>query len=240
MLIQNNITPMVIFALVAMAICGILGAILGLDPFGPGQDVRAEQAKTQLAVEIRATENALSVVETPQAQYAQQTAVAGQLTALPVQQTATQVAGFGMLENAQIGATQTAIAGDVLNKKLADQATQTAIADGQHLQNVASNATATAIAQAQVREQMTNVAVLAVVGAITLTLCGWLVARAFVQAVAARAQREVAHTRLLAEQRRLLSLRASLKNQDGSKPTHPIPTSFMKGMGNVDKMPKAE
>ena len=64
MIVQNNPTPLVVFALIAMVICGILGAMLGLNPFGPSQDVRDELARTRLAVDVRGTENAMSAIET--------------------------------------------------------------------------------------------------------------------------------------------------------------------------------
>src|SRR5438093_267915 len=99
MMVQNNPTPWVVFALITMVICGILGMMLGLNPFGPSQVVRDQAAQTQMAVEIRGTENAISAMETPQAVYVQQTAIIAQLTAIPVQQAATQVAGFAEVES---------------------------------------------------------------------------------------------------------------------------------------------
>jgi hypothetical protein len=166
--------------------------------------------------------------------------MADRLTALPVQQTATQVARLGAVENAQIIATQTAIAGNVMNEQLANQATRTAMALNQEKSILSAGATATTIAQDRAREQTSGVASLVFVGIGILTLCVWIVTRAFVQAVSAQAQKELAHAQLLAEQRRLASLRASLQNQNGHKPSHIIPTSLVQGVGDVDKMPKAE
>ena len=235
-MVQNNSTPLVVFALIAMVICGILGAMLGLNPFGPGQEVRDEQAR----VDIRATENALSAIETPQAVYAQQTVVVAQLTAMPIQQTATQAAGLGAVVDAQINATQTAIAGDVMNKQLADQATQIAMAGIQQMEAYSARATATAMAQGQVIEQATGVASFAVVGIGVLALFVWITIRAFAQVTHARAEEKMAQTQFLAEQRRMLSLRASLQNHNGHKPSHPLPNSLMQNVGDVDKLPKAE
>lgn len=240
MIVQNNPTPLVVFALIAMGICGILGAMLGLNPFGPSQDVRNELARTQLAVDVRGTENAMSVIETPQAIYAQQTVVVAQLTAIPVQQTATQVAGLGAIENAQNNAAQTAIAGDAFNKQLADQATQTALAWNQHMDALSAGATATAMAQGQVREQATGVASFAVVGVGVLTLFVWIIVRVFAQAIHARAEEKMAQAQFLAEQRRMVSLRASLQNHNGHKPSYAIPNSLMQNRGDIDKLPKAE
>ena len=239
-MIQNNPTPLVVFALIAMVICGILGAMLGLNPFGPSQDVRDEAAKTQMAVAVRGTENAMSAFETPQAVYAQQTAVVAQLTAMPVQQTATQVAGFAEVENAQIHATQTAIAGDALNRQLADQATQTALAWNQQMSAISAGATVTAMAQGQAREQVTGFASFLVVGIGALTLFVWIIAHVFAQAVHVRAEEKMAQAQFLAEQRRMLSLRASLQNHNGHKPSFPVPNSLMQNVSDVDKLPKAE
>ena len=235
-MVQNNPTPLVVFALIAMVICGILGAMLGLNPFGPSQDVRDEQAR----VDIRATENALSAIEAPQAVYAQQTVVVAQLTAMPIQQTATQAAGLGAVEDAQINATQTAIAGDVMNKQLADQATQTALAWNQQMSAISAGATVTAMAQGQAREQATGFASFLVVGIGALTLFVWIIAHIFAQAVHVRAEEKTAQAQFLAEQRRMLSLRASLQNHNGHKPSHPLPNSLMQNVGDVDKLPKAE
>lgn len=240
MIVQNNPTPLVVFALIAMVICGILGAMLGLNPFGPSQDVRDELARTQLAVDVRGTENAMSAIETPQAIYAQQTANIAQLTAIPIQQAATQVAGLGAVQNAQIYATQTAIAGDAMNKQLADQATQTTLAWNQQMDGLSAGATATAMAQGQVREQVTGIASFAVVGVGALTLFVWIIVHAFAQAIHARAEEKMAQAQFLAEQRRMVSLRASLQNHNGHKPAHPVPNSLMQNMGDVDKLPKAE
>lgn len=239
-MVQNNSTPLVVFALIAMVICGALGLMLGLDPFGPGQDVRAEQARTQLAVDVRGTENAMSAIETPQAIYAQQTVVIAQLTAIPVQQTATQVAGLGAVENAQIYATQTSIAGDAINKQFADQATQTAMAGVQQMEAQSARATATAMVQVRVREQATGIAGFVVVGVVTLTICGWFTARVITQTIQARAQEKMAQAQFLAEQRRMVSLRVSLQNHNGHKPSYPIPNSLMKKSGDINKMPKAD
>lgn len=237
---QNNPTPLVVFALIAMVICGVLGLMLGLDPFGPGQDVRAEQARTQLAVDVRGTENAMSAIETPQAIYAQQTAVIAQLTAMPVQQTATQIAGLAAVENAQIYATQTAIAGDTINKQLADQATQTALAWNQQMSALSAGATLTAMAQDQTRKQATGVASFAVVGLGALTLFVWLIVRTFIQVIYARTEEKIAQAQFLAEQHRMVSLRASLQSHNGYKHSHPVPNSLMQNMGDISKLPKGE
>lgn len=239
-MVQNNSTPLVVFALIAMVICGILGVMLGLNPFGPSQEVRDEAAKTQMAVVVRGTENAMSAIETPQAIYAQQTVVVAQLTAIPVQQSATQVAELDAVANAQIHATQTSIAGDVINKQFADQATHMAMAGIQQLEAQSAQATVTAMAQDQVREQATGVASFFVVGFGALTLFVWIIVRAFAQAMQARAEEKMAQTQFLAEQRRMLSLRASMQNHNGHKPSYSVPNSLMQNVGDVDKLPKAE
>jgi hypothetical protein len=238
---QVNPTPFVAFALIAMIICGLLGIMVGLDPFGPGQDVRAEQVRTQLAVEIRATENALSASETLQAFSAQQTAVVAQLTAMPAQQTATQVAGAGALQNAQISATQTAIAEEALMQHLRDQATQTSMAQNLYLNNLERDATATAVVQKQVRELATITGGLILSIVATVIVSALLVARTFIQTLAARAQEKTAQAQYLAEQRRLESLRASLNTQKkvGTQ-QYSVPTSLMEKPGDGKELPRAE
>ncbi len=239
-MVQNNSTPLVVFALIAMVICGILGVMLGLNPFGPSQEVRDEAAKTQMAVVVRGTENAMSAIETPQAIYAQQTVVVAQLTAIPVQQSATQVAELDAVANAQIHATQTSIAGDVINKQFADQATQMAMAGIQQMESQSARATVTAMAQGQAREQATGVASFLVVGFGALTLFVWIIVRVSTQAMHARAEEKMAQAQFLAEQRRMLSLRASMQNHNGHKPSHPLPNSLIQNVVDVDKLPKAE
>jgi hypothetical protein len=241
MIVQNNPTPWVIFALIAMVMFGILGVFVGLDPFGPGQDVRAEQARTQLAIDIHGTENAMDVVGTPQAIFAQQTADIARLTAMPVQQTATQIAGSWALESARTNATQTAIAEEALMEHLGAQATKTSIAERLYLSSLASNATATYIVQKQVGERATNVGGLAVIIIGTLTFCGWLVARTFIQAIAVRAREKTAHAQLLAEQRRLVSLRASIQAQKRVRgQQYPVPTSLMEKRRDGKDLPRVE
>ena len=237
-MVQNNPAPLVVFALIAMIICGILGLVMGQNPFGPSQGVRDEQARTKLAMDVRATENALSSYETPQAIFAQQVVVEAQLTALPLQQTATQVAAMNAIENAQINATQTAIAGEITNKQLADQATQTALVGNQKKEAQSARATATAIAQNQVREQTTGIAGLAVVVIGALVIFTWLIVRIFAQATHARAEAMMAQAQFLAEQRRSMSLRASLENHNGHKPLRTIPKPTEESIGNIDRLPK--
>ena len=240
-MVQSNPTPWVVFALIAMAVCGILGVFVGLDPFGPGQDVKAEQARTQLAINIRGTENAMGVLETSQAIVARQTADIAQLTAMPVQQIATQVAGVQALESAQTNATQTAIAEEALMEHLGNQATQTSIAEHLYLNNLARNATATSVVQKQVGERATRVGGFVMIILGTLSVWGWLVARTSIQAIAAHAQEKTAHAQLLVEQRRLESLRASIQAQKkvlGQQ--YPIPTSLMKKPNDGKDLPRAE
>src|SRR5688572_11371604 len=139
MIVQNNPTPWV--AMFAAILCGVLGLMLGLDPFGPGQELRAEAARTQLAVRIHMTENAIGISETPQAVMIAQTVQAAQLTAMPAWQTATQVAGQWALEGARIDATQSAVADQVLLGQAIAQATKTSIAQSLALDQMAGEAT---------------------------------------------------------------------------------------------------
>lgn len=240
MMAPSNPTPLVIFALIAMTVCGLFGIMLGQDPFGPGQEVKAEQARTQLALQVHSTELARGVLETPQAISIQHTLEAARWTAMPGQLTATQVARLVEIEVAQIQATQTAIAGEALNRQLAIQATQTALARSEQMEAVAVGSTSTAIveaqAQAQANRRLSSSA--AVLGA--LVLCGWIIARIVVQVMQARGQEKTAQAQFLAEQCRMASLRASLKKEDGNKSRARVPGSLLNKTGDIDKLPRAE
>jgi hypothetical protein len=240
MIVQNSPTPWVVFALIAMAICGILGIGIGLNPFGPSQEVRDQMAQTQMAVAIRVTENAVNAAATPQAIYAQQTAVVAQLTAIPIQQTATQISNMAEVEEAQAHAAQTAIAGEAINKQLAIQATQTALARDQHISGLSIAATTTALARSQSMEQTTESGGLIVVGLGVFSIVGWIVAHAVAQIGRARAEEKQAQAQFLAEQRRMLSLRASLQNHNGRRSPHPVPDALLKNTREIDKLPRAE
>jgi hypothetical protein len=222
MMASTNPTPLVVFAVIAMVICGILGMMLGGDPFGPGQAVRAEQARTQMALEVRSTEIAMGALETPQAMYAQQTMEAANLTAMPIRQMATQAAAQAAIEAAEFQATQTAISGDVLNRQLALQATQRALTQGQAIQQADKLISSSAV----------------VLG--LLVLAGWVIARTFIQIIHARAQEKTAQAQFLAEQHRMASLRASLQKNNGRKSHRQLPNSLMKKTSDIDKLSKAE
>ncbi|HLF73849.1 MAG TPA: hypothetical protein VI524_05865 [Anaerolineales bacterium] len=240
MMAPTNPTPLVVFALIAMVICGMLGVMLGLDPFGPGQEVRAEQARTQHAVDIYGTEMARNALATPQALIVQQTLVPAELTAMPMQQMATQAAGQAAIAAAQVQATQTAIAGEMIHRQLAAQATQTVMAWDQEQEALSAASTATAIARDQSREQASGLTLLAVIVIAALVLSGWIIARTRVQIAQARAQEKLAQAEFLAEQRRMLSLRASLHKHNGHKAHDQVPNSLMNKTGNIDKLTKAD
>jgi hypothetical protein len=214
--------------------------MLGQDPFGPGQEVRAEQARTQLALEVHSTEMARGVLETPQAVSIQQTLEAARWTAMPARQTATQAAGLMEIEAAQIQAVQTAIAGEALNRQLAIQATQTALTRNEQIEAAAARSTSTAMVEAQTQAQANRrlSSSAAVLG--TLLLCGWIAMRIVVQVMQARAQEKIAQARFLTEQRRIASLRASLKKEDGSSSRARVPGSLMNKTRDIDKLPRAE
>lgn len=242
MIVQNNPAPWVILATAVMGGCLIAGMMLGgVGPFNSETAAAKLQiTQTQAAMNARATQSALELAQTQQAPLAQQTAIVAQMTAGPLQLTATQAAELGVVESAQLYATQTAIAGDTINRQLEVQATQTAIARNQEKEALSVGATATAIVQDQAREKAGGTVNLAAVSIGVVTLCGWMFARVITQVVHARAQEKMAQAQFLAEQRRMLSLRASLQNSNGHKPSHPIPNSLIKDVSNVDKLPKAK
>jgi hypothetical protein len=240
MMAPSNPTPLVIFALIAMLICGMLGIMLGQDPFGPGQEVRAEQARTQLAVEVRGTSIAMGALETPTALSVQQTVQAAQWADMPAQQAATQTAGILAVEVAGYQSTQTAIAGELWNRQLALQSTQTAMARSEQMAAIAAGSTSTAMAQEQARERMNSRFGSAAIVLLLLAVCVWILARTVTQILHARAQEKLAQARFLAEQRRMASVRASLQKANGSKPRVQVPNSLMKKTGDINKLPKAE
>ncbi len=240
MIVQNSPTPWVVFALIAMIVCGILGIGIGLNPFGPSQEVRDQMAQTQMAVAIRSTENAMNAAATPQAVYAQQTAVVAQLTAIPIQQTATQISSMAEVEEARSRATQTAIAGEAINKQLAIQATQTALAWNQQMAGLSVAATTTALARSQSVEQTTESGGLIVAGLGVFSLFGWIFTRAVTQIIRARAEEKQAQAQFLAEQRRMVAMRASLQSHNGHKPNHSLAGSPLKNPSQIYKLPRAE
>jgi hypothetical protein len=241
MVVQNNPTPWIGLALFTAVLCGILGLVLGLDPFGPGQEMRAEAAQTQLAVSVRMTENAIGASETPQAVLVGQTVQAAQLTAMPDQQTATQAAGQWALESARLDATQSAVAEQALIAQAFAEATKTSLAQSQQVSQQAAEATGTAIAESHAREQAAGVSGLGAMILGTLVVCAWLVARTATTVMAARAQEKAAQAQLLAEQRRLLSLRASIRSQrEGQDRRYPVPTSLMRNGNDGKDLPRAE
>jgi hypothetical protein len=242
MVVQNNPAPWVMLAVAVMGGCLVMGMLLGgVGPFN--SEIAAERmeiTQTQAAINSYATQSAVEMAQTQQAPLAQQTAVVAQMTMVPLQQTATRAAEVDGLQASQLGATQTAIAGDTVNKQLADQATQTALALKQEIGALSVASTATAMAQGQAREQTSTTAGFVVGGIVVLTFCSWIIARMIIQTFYARAQVKMAQAQFLAEQRRMLSLRASLQNRNGHKPSHPIPNSLVKDVSDVEKLPRAK
>jgi hypothetical protein len=211
MLIQNDNKPLVTLAILVMVLCGILGVFLGMDPFGPGQAVRAESERANLALSIQATQASMSATQTPQAIYANQTAVAAELTAIPFNQTATAVAFNGQIGSAQISATQTALANAGMAQQMAYQATQESISQQQALNAMAYNATATAFVQGPITKANHDNTVLFmfVIGVVAISI--WLVTHAMLRASRERVEEQKANAQMFAEQRRLLSVRASIR-----------------------------
>jgi hypothetical protein len=240
MVVQNNPTPWIGFALFTAVLCGVLGLVLGLDPFGPGQEMRAEAAQTQLAVSVRMTENAIGALETPQAVLVGQTVQAAQLTAMPDQQTATQASGEWALAGARIDATQTAVADQALIAQAIAEATKTSLAQSVQLNQMAGEATGTAIAESHTREQAAGLSGLGAIILGTVIISVWMVARIATTVMAARAREKAAQAQLLAEQRRLLSLRASIRSQREERDQrYPVPASLMRKSKDGKDLPRA-
>jgi len=219
MLIQNDNKPLVMLAILVMVLCGILGVFLGMDPFGPGQAVRAESERARLALSIQATQASMSATQTPQAIYANQAAVAAELTAVPINQTATAVAFNGQIGSAQISATQTALANIGMAQQTAYQATQESISKQQALNAMAYNATATAFVQGPITKANHDNTVMFMIGTGVVAISVWLVSHALLRTSKVRAEEQMANAQLLAEQRRLMSVRASIRAHQNKSPT---------------------
>ncbi|MFT3892792.1 MAG: hypothetical protein QM730_14265 [Anaerolineales bacterium] len=170
MVFQSNNTPLVRLGLIVICMAVGIGAFLAGLPIGPSQDVRDEAAR----VDIRATEAALGALQTPQAIFAAQTAVAAELTSIPPVQTTTAIAAERNFNDAQRMATQTKMAQDASLDRIAAAATATSIARESLKQNAVDNA---------------GIGFL-VVGA--LMLCVWLVERMIVSALRVRADHQLA------------------------------------------------
>jgi hypothetical protein len=110
-----------------------------------------------------------------------------------------------------------------------------------YIQNISRNATATAITREQIQDDMAGITKYAVFGFGAFMLCGWVVLFGFAQFINSRAKEKEAHAQLLAEQRRLASLRASIQTQQrNQRQQYPIPTSLMKRPGNGKDLPGAK
>lgn len=223
MVVQNNNTPWVVLALIVLCMAITFGIILSGGSFGPSQDVKDEQAR----VDIRATEGALSAIETPQAVFAGQTAIAAELTAIAPIQTATAIVVEGNLVAIQQAATQTKIVGDI------------------YLGNLAAAATASAIARNDTREKVSG---FATIGLFVIGIAGifvWGVAHMLIKVLNARAQEKFAQARLikvrLKEKRQVVEFLAAHQNNKGATVPHPyVPTSLLKQRGNGHGLPRAE
>lgn len=215
MIFQNNPTPWVILILFAVVGCGAIAMAFGADPFGPGPEVRAEIARTELAIAAEATQGALSAIETPQAITVGQTAIAAQMTSMPPVQTVTAMA---LEEN---------------HAAIQYSATQTALANSQYIDNLAIAATATTIASNTTIQNSTRIAGISLGMVVMVVVSLWIVGRITISVVRARAQ-------LLNEQRQLAEFRASHQRNSRSVIQPAVPTSLMKQQGNGHKLPRAE
>lgn len=243
MMIHNNNTPLVVLALLIMTGCAITGMLLGnVGPFNSDvAEAKIPVEQTRGALDSLATQSAFELVQTQQAPSIQQTAMIAQMTSVPLQQTATQVAASDAIQVLQVNATQTAIAENAQNIQFMAQATQTSVANGLYIQNLSNAATATAIVRNQVNEQTINLTRIVIISVGILIIFGWILANIIAKVLTARAQEKLAQGKLLAEQRRLASLRASIQVQKQSQfKHHPNPISLMKKPGDGKGLPKAE
>ena len=218
MVIQNQNTAWVSLALIVLCMAVAFGVILMGGPLGPSQDVKDEQAR----VNIRATEAALNAIQTPQAVFAGQTAVAAELTSLPAAQTATAAAVQANLADVQSAATQTKIAQDLsLNSQVAG-ATTTALAQGSANQNATANAS------------------MALAIITIIAVCVWIISHIVTRVLLANAQDKFARARLLHEQNQQAKVQAAQRHGQPGVAHTSIPTSLMKQRGNGRDLPRAE
>jgi len=243
MIVQNNSTPWVVLAIFVMAGCALTGMILGnVGPFN-SQVVEAKipVQQTQGALDSIATQSAMELLQTQQAPVVQQTAMVALMTTVPLQQTATQAAVYNAIQSILVNATQTSISDAAQNSQTMMQATQTSVANGLYLQNLSSNATASAIVHDQIQARSSEETSFVLISVGVLLACGWIVARIITQIMIARAREKVAHAQLLAEQRRLANLRASILIQkEKHRLQYPFPTTLMEKPSNGKGLPKAE
>ena len=242
MIYQNSSNAWVVLALIAMLLCGALGLVLGIGTFGPWQAQQVAQAATLGAIDAQATQGALFVVQTPQAAFANQTAVSAELTAVPMYQTATQVAVVASVGNARATATQYALDDSRQAQMAAGQATQTSMAQQAVLSSLAFNATATSMAQGPMVRALTDGG-LVTFGwvAMLMTFLAVLI-RLWTQATQAQTHKKVADAHLvLAEQRRLRASQTTQQAHYAHKDlTKPVPASLINKSGNGRDLPRAE
>jgi hypothetical protein len=217
MVVQNNNSHWVILAAIGLCLAMAFGAVL-MGALGTSQDVKDEQAR----IINQATEAALHAIETPQAIFAGQTAVAAELTAMPPAQTATAIALSEKHLLVQQAATQTAIANDNYMNGLAAAATTTALAQSQKNQNT------TAVTR-------TSLAILGVV-----TLCVWILARVAINILTANTQYKLAQAGVLERQQKLAEFRVAHQKTGRPVVLPSVPISPVKERGNGHKLPHAE
>jgi hypothetical protein len=201
MIVQNQNTAWVSLALIVLCMAVAFGTILTGVPFGPSQDVKDEQVR----VGIRATEGALSAIQTPQAIFADQTAIVAELTTMPPIQTATAIAVEGELVAIQQAATQTKIAEDA------------------YLNNLSVGATATAMAQSMSKQPVSQNTDIGLAAILIGAICIWIIGHILVKVLLAHTQYKFAQARFLKVERQLADLHASRPNGQRESIEQPIP-----------------
>jgi hypothetical protein len=208
---QYNNGGWVALVLISMAICLILGLVLGMDAFGPAKDVLVSREATKGAIDARAAEADLAATQTPQAEYVKSTAVAANMTAQPIYQTATKMSEDIAEQSMRSTATRSAQIRQEQIEQAAAQATLTAISNRSTLDARLSDATAVAIAQAaEDKPDWTGAMLVVLAGAGAF----WIVTRTWVQVSNARSHAKVAKAHLeQAEFRRLKAETAAIRYQ---------------------------
>ena len=213
MVVNNNLVPLVLVIVIIGIVLGM--ALFGLAPFNQTTiTYNVNQRATRDAFDNNATQVAYYATQTPIAIAIRQTAMAEQVAEQPQVQTATQLALDGERNAAQYAATQTSIALDTLNRIVSSSATQTSIAYGQYFDNLSAAATATTYARNATAGVAPISAGFSIISLVVIIICVWITGKAMAHILRTREREKNTQARLLARQRELAALQASLSKSN--------------------------
>lgn len=202
MLIQQNNGPLVVLALILLALAVLVGILLsGTEIVNPTERIQmASIAGTRAALENQQTAAMIAATQTPLAAIVQATAV-------PLQQTATHHAAIATQEAIVAESTRMAISNEVqaTRQAISAEATRTQIIlDGQMQE----------INQEAQRTQTTNLLTIILAVVIGLAVLTIVAAGAYILVQRQKAQAAAHAARAYAEQRRLFIVQAAMKEQE--------------------------